>query len=189
MKNRFSGHSAVSSLRGRTALFPKPRKFSAQNTNRATVLVISHDVLFVERLCRIGKGQALTIVRAKDSDRALEELRTAQPIAVLLDLDLACNAAWGIADRLLQEESCPQLVLLTARVGHFDLEAASRAGSVIDKATEPSWLLDVLSRRALEPSSAQVARNAIQRVVIRWLRPCEWPLAAIRVHRWWGINE
>jgi CheY-like chemotaxis protein len=150
-------------------------------------LVISEDLSFAERLGRVGRAQGLRIVQANDSDQALEELTMAQPMAVLLDLDLAHDAAWAIADRLLQEECCPQLVLVTARVGHFDFEAASRAGSVIDKAMEPSWLFDVLSRRALEPDPAQAARNAIQRVLIRWLRPCEWP--AIPVQRWWGINE
>jgi ActR/RegA family two-component response regulator len=168
---------------------PRTSKCGDAKAKTNTILVISEDASFLDRLCRIGKEERVTVVRADESDEALEALRTAQPIAVLLDLDLADNAAWDIADRLLQEENCPQLLLVTGRVGHFDLEAAHRAGSVLDKATEASWLFGVLSRRALEPDSAQAARNSIQRVLIRWLRPCEWPLPAIRAQRWWGINE
>jgi len=151
--------------------------------------VISEDASFTERLCRIGKAEGLTIVQTSDSGEALRLLKAVRPAAILLDLDLPHNAAWGIADGLLQEESCPQLVLLTQRIGHFDLEAASRAGSVMDKTVEPSWLLEVLSQTTEEASSAQTARNAVQRVLIRWLRPCDWPVPVTRAQRWWGINE
>jgi CheY-like chemotaxis protein len=150
--------------------------------------LISDDSAFAERLNRAAKANELIIAQTGDLDDALRQLKARQPIAVLLDLDLADNMAWVIADQLLQEEDCPQLVLLTARMGHFDLEAASRAGSVMDKTAEAAWL-GLLSELLEEPGPAQAARNAVQRVLIRWLRPCEWPIQAARAQRWWGINE
>jgi hypothetical protein len=32
-------------------------------------------------------------------------------------------------------------------------------------------------------------RNAIQRVVIRWLKPCSWSIPITPAHGVWGINE
>jgi hypothetical protein len=44
--------------------------------------------------------------------------------------------------------------------------------------------------RALTLRDANRAeRNAIQRVVIRWLRPCAWPVPVTPTYRFRGLNE
>jgi CheY-like chemotaxis protein len=120
---------------------------------------------------------------------ALWSMRAGQPVVVLLDLDLPSQAAWEAADCLLQEESCPPLILLTARSDQFDMGTAIRAGSLVDKATAPSRLLEAVDRTLAEPCSAQAERNAIQRVMIRWLRPSSWSVPVTAAHRLWRINE
>jgi CheY-like chemotaxis protein len=120
---------------------------------------------------------------------ALQKMRAGQPAAVLLDLDLPAQAAWEAADCLLQEESCPPIILLTARSDQFDLSTAIRAGSLVDKSAGSSRLLEVVDQTLAGPCSAQAERNAIQRVMIRWLRPCGWSAPVTPAHRFWGTNE
>jgi CheY-like chemotaxis protein len=189
MKSRFTGNSVAACFRRGTVSVPERPKSRARESRTRAVLLISDDSSLAERLWRAARETETVIVRAGDSDAALKQLRLVRPIAVLLDLDLAGNAAWGIADRLLQDENCPQLLLLTSRIGHLDLGAASQAGSVLDKAAQPAWLLGLLSELPGQPGSTQAARNAIQRVLIRWMLPCDWPIPATPSHRWWGINE
>jgi DNA-binding response OmpR family regulator len=74
-------------------------------------------------------------------------MRSSQPALVLLDLDLPSQAAWAAADCLLQEKSCPPLILLTARSEQFDLSTAIRAGS-LDKTTGPGRLLEEVDSQA-----------------------------------------
>jgi len=89
----------------------------------------------------------------------------------------------------LQEESCPPLILLTARSDQFDMSTAIRAGSLVDKTTDPSRLLEMVDQTLAGPCSAQAERNAIQRVMIRWLRPCGWSAPVTSAHRFWGTNK
>ncbi len=120
---------------------------------------------------------------------ALRKMRAGQSAAVLLDLDLPSRAAWEAADSLLQEPNCPPLILLTARSDQFDMSTAIRAGTLVDKTTDPSRVLEAVGQTLAGPSSAQVERNAIQRVMIRWLRPSSWSVPVTPAHRFWGINE
>ena len=108
---------------------------------------------------------------------------------VLLDLDLPSQAAWEAADWLLQEQNCPPLILLTARSGQFDPSTAIRAGSLVDKTIGPSRLLEVVDETLGVPCSAQAERNAIQRVVIQWLKPCGWSIPVTPAYRFWPLNE
>src|SRR5262249_31032671 len=132
MKPRFTGNSAAS-FRGGPVSVPETRRCDRRKSQTRVVLLISDDSGLPEGLYRAAKANELIIAHASDLDEALRQLKATQPVAVLLDLDLADNLAWVIADQLLQQEDCPHLVFLTARMGHFDLEAASRAGSVMDK--------------------------------------------------------
>jgi CheY-like chemotaxis protein len=116
-------------------------------------------------------------------------VRAGQSAVVLLDLDLPSQVAWEAADSLLQEVSCPPLLLLTARSEQFDLGTAMRAGSLVDKTASPSRLLELVDQTLAGPCSAQVERNAIQRVMIRWLRPCSWSVPVTPAYRFWRINE
>jgi CheY-like chemotaxis protein len=120
---------------------------------------------------------------------ALQNMCAGQPVAVLLDLDLPSQAAWEAADCLLQEQSCPPLILLTARSDQFDMSTAIRAGSLVDKSADPGRLLEAVDQTLAGPCSAQAERNAIQRVMIRWLRPCGWSVPVATAHRFWGTNK
>jgi DNA-binding response OmpR family regulator len=123
---------------------------------------------------------------AADVSRIVYAVR---PAVVLLDLDLPAEAAWEKADSLLQEQRCPPVILLTARKEQIDLRTAIQAGSLVDKSGEPTHLLDVVDRTLAMTDSSQPERNAIQRAIVRWLRPCNWSVPVTPAYRFWGINE
>jgi DNA-binding response OmpR family regulator len=153
------------------------------------ILLISDDASLGQKLksaaVRTGRG----VVQVDGVADALREVLAGQAGVVLLDLDLPSQAAWEAADCLLQEESCPPLILLTASSDQFDLNTAIRAGSLVDKNTDPSRLLEAVDRTLVVHYSAQAERNAIQRVMIGWLKPCGWSVPVEPAHRFLGINE
>ena len=153
------------------------------------MLLVSDDVSLGEHLSCAAAQTGRCVVQVERVADALRRLRAGQPAAVLLDLDLPSQSAWEAADCLLQEQSCPPLILLTAHSDQFDLSTAIRAGSLVDKTTDPSRLLDVVDETLAAPCSAQAERNAIQRVMIRWLKPCSWSAPVTPAHRFWGLNE
>ena len=108
---------------------------------------------------------------------------------MLLDLDLPSQGAWEIADSLLQEAGCPPLILLTGRRDQFDVSTAIRAGSLVDKSAGLAKLLEVVDQALALPDSNQGERNAIQRIMIQWLRPCAWSVPVTPTYRFWGLNE
>ena len=159
------------------------------NAEKRGILLISDDASLGENLRCAAVRTGRTVAQVNRVADALREVLTGQPGAVLLDLDMPSQAAWEAADCLLQEESCPPLILLTARSDQFDLSTAIRAGSLVDKTTDPSRLLEMVDQTLAGPCSAQAERNAIQRVMIRWLRPCGWSAPVTSAHRFWGTNE
>jgi CheY-like chemotaxis protein len=120
---------------------------------------------------------------------AVWQLRALRPGAVLLDLDLPYEAAWETADRLLELESCPPLILVTARRGQFDIGTAVRAGTIVDKSAGPAHLLRLASQASAQSGSGQIERNSIQRTFIRWLRPSGWSAPVTPACRFLGLNE
>lgn len=190
MKTRSSPNSlSAGGLAGAKGDLPGRRSPRSPNAKQRRILLISDDTSLGENLrCAAGRtGQAVVhLVGVAD---ALRELRAGQPVAVLLDLDLPAEAAWEAADRLLQEECCPPLILLTARSDQFDVGTAIRAGSLVDKTADPIRLLGAVDQILAGPSSAQTERNAIQRVMIQWLRPCNWSAPPTPAYRSHGTNE
>ena len=163
-----------------------PRSPSAA---KAEILLISDDTSLGEHLrCAAGRAGRV-VVQVDGVIDALRKVLAGQLVVVLLDLDLPAEAAWETADCLLQEQSCPPLILLTARSDQFDLSTAIRAGSLVDKTTDPSRLLGVVADTLAAPCSAQAERNAIQRVMIQWLKPCGWSAPIKPAHRIGGIKE
>jgi DNA-binding NarL/FixJ family response regulator len=116
-------------------------------------------------------------------------MRAIPPALVLLDLDLPNQAAWEIADALLPQQNCPAVVLLSSRCDRFDLDTAVRAGSIVDKSEGAARVLEAAHEALSTPPSNLVERNAILRVLIRWLKPCSWSFPTTPAHRFWGINE
>jgi DNA-binding response OmpR family regulator len=153
------------------------------------ILLISDDASLGESLRCAAAPLGRTVVQVDGLADALQNMCAGHPVAVLLDLDLPSQVAWEVADCLLQEQSCPPLILLTARSDQFDLSTAVRAGALIDKTTDHGRLLEAVDQTLAVTCSAQAERNAIQRVIIRWLRPCSWSVPITPAHRFWGLNE
>jgi CheY-like chemotaxis protein len=153
------------------------------------ILLVSDDASLGESLCRAAERTRRAVVRVDKMIDALQRVRSGQPAVILLDLDLPSQAAWEAADCLLQEQDCPPLILLTAHGDQYDLSTAIRAGSLVDKTTGPGGVLEAVDKTLAVPCSAQAERNAIQRVVIRWLKPCGWSVPVTPAYRFWGINE
>ena len=156
---------------------------------KRTLLLISDDAVLHQNLRWIAGIVCRTVVRVDRVAGAPPIIAAIGPEAILLDLDLPEEVAWNSADSLLLEETCPPVILLTGRSEQFDVRTAIRAGSLVDKSVGPSRLLEVVDHTLREPRSNQVERNAIQRVLIRWLKPCGWSIPVTAAHRFWGINE
>ena len=156
---------------------------------KGLILLISDDAVVAESLRRAAEQTGRSVVRAAGLRETLRTAHMMQPVAVVLDLDLPSRGAWEIADRLLQEAGCPPLVLLTGRGDQFDVSTAIRAGSLVDKSGGLSKVLDAVDQALALPDSNRGERNAIQRIMIQWLRPCAWSVSVTPTYRFWGLNE
>ena len=154
-----------------------------------TILLISEDRELHENLRCLANALGYLVVRAKGAVGSVAILQATRPAAVLLDLDLPGQAAWETAEALLQYQHCPAVILLTGRTEQFDVRTAIRAGSLVDKNEPPARLLEVVAEALELPNVNQAERNAIQRVLIRWLKPSSWVEATAPAYRFWGINE
>jgi ActR/RegA family two-component response regulator len=153
------------------------------------ILLISDDAVVAENLRRAAEQAGRSVVRAAGLGETLQTARMMQPVAVVLDLDLPSQGAWEIADNLLQEAVCPPLILLTGRRDQFDVSTAIRAGSLVDKSADLAKVLEVVDQALALPDANRGERNAIQRIMIQWLRPCAWPVPVTPSYRDWGLNE
>ena len=156
---------------------------------KRTILLISDDTRLHEDLRRRANTVGRIVVRLGREAGIAAILQVLRPTAVLLDMDLPKQAAWRVADALLREEGCPPVILFTGLSEQFDVKTAIRAGLLVDKSEGPSRLLDVAEETLAMPEQNQAERNAVQRVLIRWLKPCNWPVRLSPAHRFWGINE
>jgi CheY-like chemotaxis protein len=154
-----------------------------------TLLLVSADSSLGVRLWNTAELAELAFVQINDPARALQYVGQNRPEAVFLDLDLPALAGWEIAERLLQDEMSPSLVLLTGRTDHFDLSAAVRAGAIVAKLVTPAQLLKSVGGIRAELDADRVDRKARQRLLLRWLRPYDWVVPAAPAQRHWGINE
>jgi CheY-like chemotaxis protein len=154
-----------------------------------TILLVSQDAQLHEELRHLANALGRIVVRVSVPAGAVPVLEAVAPAAVLLDLDLPQEASWRTAELLLQQPNCPPLILLTARNDKFDHRTAIRAGSLVDKAQGASRLLEVVEEILAMPGSVQAERNGIQRVLIRWLKPSNWPVPPERLYRRWRISE
>lgn len=164
-------------------------RFPSAHVGSRTVLLISNDKRFYESLRSLANKLGLIVVKAECTRGTLAVLRATRPVAVLLDLDSPGGAAWGTADILLNEPGCPAVILLTGRSGQFDLQTAIRAGSLVSKSETPHRLLEIIEKALEMPEDNQTERTAIQRVLIRWLRPLAWEEVTTPAYRFWRINE
>lgn len=97
---------------------------SLVSPRQPAILLVSDDARIGTSLRREVEQAGRMVVEAKGQGKALEEVHRAQPAAVVLDLDLAPQGGWKIADSLLQEAECPAMILLTGNREQFDLSTA-----------------------------------------------------------------
>ena len=168
---------------------PVGRGESKSSVTGSTILLISTDRQLHEHLRNLANNLGHLVVRANGPVGSLAILQVTRPGVVLLDLDLPDHTAWETADALLQCDCCPPVILLTGRTDQFDFQTAIAAGSLVDKSGPPSSLLALVEQTLQRSAVNQAERNAIQRVLIRWLKPCDWLEGTAPAHRFWGINE
>jgi DNA-binding response OmpR family regulator len=156
---------------------------------KPAILLVSNDTVLGENLRRAAELADRSVVRAAGLGETLRTVHKIQPVAVVLDLDLPSHGAWEIADGLLQEAGCPPLILLTGRRDQFDVSMAIRAGSLVDKSAGFAKLLEAVDEALALPDANREERNAIQRIMIQWLRPCAWSVPVTPSYRFWGLNE
>jgi DNA-binding response OmpR family regulator len=161
-------------------------QMDGRNTN--LFLLISEDRLLGQGLREAAEEAGLLLAHSALSG-VVWQLRALRPGAVLLDLDLPAEAAWEVADRLLEVETCPPVILVTARSTQFDIGTAVRAGTIVDKSAGPTRLLRLAKEASAQYGSSQAERNSIQRIFIRGLRPSGWSVPVTPAYRFWGLNE
>ncbi len=163
-------------------------RFCGAPSVRGSVLLVSKDPRLGPNLRLALARRGLALLETRGLDDALRLVAALRPSAILLDLDLPGEAAWEIADRLLGEATCPPMLLLSERTDQYDTGTAIRAGSLFDKSADPVELIENLERVLAQPSSGQAERNAIQRVLVRWLKPCGWSVPVTPAHRFWELR-
>jgi hypothetical protein len=104
-------------------------------------------------------------------------------MAVLFDLDHP--SAWAAVDSLLQDRNAPPLLLATSRGGQVDFKTAIEAGVLIDKRADPDIVLALVDSAHEDHHD----RSAMQRLLVRWLKPYTAPVHGPALRRYWGINE
>ena len=161
-------------------------QMDGRNTN--LFLLISEDRLLGQSLREAAEEAGLLLAHSALSG-VVWQLRALRPGAVLLDLDLPSEAAWEVADRLLEVETCPPLILISARSAQFDIGTAVRAGTIVDKSGGPAPLLRLAKEASAQYGSNQAERNSIQRILIRWLRPSGWSVPVTPACRFWSLRE
>jgi ActR/RegA family two-component response regulator len=176
-------------VRANRASAHKSRVTWAPDPRMRTLLLISDDARFYKELRPAANAASLLAVRTSGGPSVPSVVQVLRPAVVVLDLDLPAESAWGTADLLLQEKNCPPVVLLTGRSERFDVSTAIQAGSLVDKSAGAGRLLEVAGDTLASIGASQAEQNAVQRIVLRWLKPYGGGLSAAPALRFWGINE
>lgn len=162
---------------------------SRAEQRRSSLLLLSDDAGFGVRLGNAANLAGLTFMQLNDVANALRLAAQDCPAAVFLDLDLPALAGWEAVERFLEDEKCPSLVLLTGRTSDFGLSAAIHAGAIVDKSASLARLLEKAGGVLTEAAAERADRRGRQRLLVRWLRPCDWTVPVSPGNRHWGINE
>jgi len=158
-------------------------------TKRKALLLVSDDAVLGTRLIGAAELAGFAFKQITDPANAVGLAGQDHLVVVLLDLDLPAPAGWEAAEEFLRHETCPPLILLTGHTNHFDLSAAIHAGAVVHKSINPAHLLERINWVLTEVNSDRVDRKARQLLLLRWLRPYDWPVPDAPANRFWGINE
>jgi len=171
-------------------MLPKPPPLrKPDSSSRRAILLISSDAALGQKLY-CAAGQAGTgLVRMDGRTDAFQAVRIVAPSGVLLDLDLPNGAGWQAADLLLQQSDGPPVVLLASQDEQPDIGTAIRAGSIIAKAAGAVRILEAVRGSLAASSAERLGWNAVQRAMVRWLKPYAPIMPLPAQHRFWGINE
>jgi CheY-like chemotaxis protein len=156
---------------------------------KRVILLVTHDTKLDHGLRTAAKTAGHIIIRVESLSDALRTVRANCTDIALLDLDMSAERGWDAADGLMQTPKCPPVALVTGRTEQFDMRMAIEGGVLLDKTAEPRCILQAVNNILEAPRTTLEERNAIQRVLIRWLRPLHWPSQPIVSGRFWGINE
>ena len=156
---------------------------------RWTALLISADDVLYNQLRLAANSLGHLVVKTEQLQGVLAVFQAVKPTVALLDLDFPDHQAWQATELLLEQPTCPPMVLLTAHAGQFARRTAIRAGAFVDKNRGPSGILRAVEESLSYPETNPAQRNAIRRVLIRWLKPARWTDAIAPAYRFWGINE
>lgn len=164
--------------------------FSAgRDVKSRVILSLSDDTAFDLDLRKAALERGQIIIRVASVDAALRMIHSNCCGVVLLDLDVAERIGWETEDCLLQEPNCPPVILMSGQTERFELRMAMQAGAIADKSTGAEKLLRLVNETLGTSHSAQVERNATQRVILRWLGASSWSVSRKAAHRYWGIND
>jgi ActR/RegA family two-component response regulator len=169
--------------------FPEPPPVRKTYSHRRAILLISSDAALGLKLNNAAALSGASLVRMDGTADAVQAVRIVAPSGVLLDLDLPGGAGWHAADMLLEQPDGPPLVLLSGRNEQPDIGTAISAGSIIEKAADVRRILEAVRRSRAASAAERLNWNAIQRAVVRWLKPCVWSMPLPAPNRFWGINE
>ena len=158
-------------------------------TDTRTILLISREKRLHKEFVTLANTSGQMVIRAGGTTGTVAVFQAAKPAAVLLDLDLPNEAAWNTAEQLMQEPNCPPVILLTGQTDWFEPGTAIRAGCLVSKSDPLANLLEIVEQAVGLPEINRAEWNAIQRVLLRWLKPSPWPKTPMTTYRSWGINE
>jgi CheY-like chemotaxis protein len=156
---------------------------------RGLLLLLSEDEVLCWSLLVAASNTARRLVRGHPTADVQLTLRIVRPDLVLLDLDLPDEAAWDAADALLQDGDCPPVLLLTSRGEQSQFDSAIQAGCLTEKSANPTKVMELVELRLRSIRTDWQEQKAIQRLMIRWLKPCSWSVPVAPQNRYWGINE
>ncbi len=164
-------------------------RFNSSPGGSETILLVSDDNQLDQSLRLLANANGRLVVKSMGAAGTLAILHATRPVAVLIDLDLPGEAAWGTADLLLKEPGCPPVILLTRRTVQVEMRTAVLTGLLVGKTESPCRLFEVVQVAAKLSGVNRAKLNAIQRVLIQWLRPSGRSESITPAYRFWGINE
>jgi DNA-binding response OmpR family regulator len=161
----------------------------SEPTRVRAILLLSQDANWADNLDRANRGNGFAVLRTPSVSEASERMRMERPCAAMLDLDLPSDAGWRAAEWLLRDAVDVPSLLLTRRADHYELGAAIRFGSALDKSVEPARLFAALNSLLAQSDQERLARAASQQAWLRRARPYRWTEGPAQPYRNWGINE
>ncbi len=164
-------------------------RFNSSPGGSETILLVSDDNQLDQSLRLLANANGRLVVKSMGAAGTLAILHATRPVAIVVDLDLPGEAAWGTADLLLKEPGCPPVILLTGPTAQAKMRTPVHAGLLVTKSESPPRLLEVVQAAAKLSGVNRAKLNAIQRLLIQWLRPSERSESSTPAYRFWGINE